>query len=278
MRLTASPELKALLARQGVARDALFPSPGERRPGNPEGASAGLKNSRARPPAKPPSLHSRKRGFERFDALCQDLAKEKATIDGTGEAFRRRYRGGSRHLEPPSNETDVFYRTMIWRDAEELERKSYERRGKGRRNGTIGKVGLELMRSILFRLDKSDAGKVYPSYETLAELTQYCQRAIIYAMKRLEQFGFVTIHRRCKWIETPYGRRLVQDSNAYEYHRPKTGIGKLAMAMLTSQSSDCTGSRGVETPGSTNNAKEKVAPEERWWLVEPIPLGDGGWI
>jgi hypothetical protein len=209
------------------------------------------------------------------------VAKEKAEIDGTGKAFRRRYRAGSRHLEPPSNETDVFHRTMIWRDVEELERKSYERRGKGRRNGAIGKVGLELLRTILFRLDKSDAGKVYPSYETLAELTQYGQRAIIYAMKRLERFGFVTIHRRCKWIETPYGRRLVQDSNAYEYHRPKTGIGKLAMAMLTSRSSDCTGIRGVKTPGITHDAKENVATEARegrWWLVEPIPLGDGGWV
>jgi hypothetical protein len=40
-----------------------------------------------------------------------------------------------------------------------------------------------------------------------AELTQYSQRAIIYAMAVLMDFGFVSRHRRCKWIETHYGRR-----------------------------------------------------------------------
>jgi hypothetical protein len=35
--------------------------------------------------------------------------------------------------------------------------------------------------------------------------------------------GFVTKHRRVKEIETPYGRKLVQDNNAYEIHMPLAG-------------------------------------------------------
>ena len=258
----------ALGSRQG----ALF-SKGQGRDRLPEHAWTGFKRLSDSPAAKPPSLRTGRRAEGRVRALDEDLAKEKARIDGTGKAFRRRFRGGSRFIEPPSNEVDICHRTLIWNDAEALERKSHARRGKWRRNGQLGWVALELLRTILFRLNKSDDGKVYPSYETLAELTRYCQRAIIYAMKRLEQFGFVTIHRRCKWRETRYGRRCVQDSNAYEYHRPKSGIGKLAMAVFVPKSSDCTGIREEQLTG--NHAEEHVGA--RFWLIEPIPLGDGGW-
>jgi hypothetical protein len=266
----------AIGSRQG----ALF-SRGQGRDRLPEHAWTGFKRLGDSPVAKPPSPRTKRRAEARAKALDEDLAKEKAKIDGTGKSYRRRFRGGSRFIEPPSNEVDVFHRTLIWNDAEALERKSHARRGKRRRNGQLGWVALELLRTILFRLNKTDDGKVYPSYETLAELTRYCQRAIYYAMKKLEQFGFVTIHRRCKWQETRYGRRCVQDSNAYEYHRPKTGIGKLAMAVFVPKSSDCMGIREEQLPST--NEKRFVDDQNsdvgaRFWLVEPIPLGDGGYI
>jgi hypothetical protein len=258
----------------GSRQGALF-SKGQGRDRLPERAWTGFKRLSDSLAAKPPSLRTKRRAEARANALDADLAKEKARIDGTGKAYRLRFRGGSRFIEPPSNEVDICHRTRIWNAAEELERKSYDRRGKGRRNGQLGKVALELLRTILFRLNKIDGGKVYPSYETLAELTLYCQRAIIYAMKKLEEFGFVTIHRRCKWMETRYGRRCVQNSNAYEYHLPKTGIGKLAMAVFAPKSSsECMGI-GEEQHIVQNRAEGPLA---RFWLIEPIPTGDGGYI
>jgi hypothetical protein len=214
--------------------------------------------------------------MRRAEALDADLAKEKTKIDGTGRAFRYRFRGGSRHIIPPSNDTDICHRTRIWNAIEIMERKSYARRGRYQRNGQFGKVATELMRTILFRLNKSDGGKVYPTYEVLAELTQYCQRAIIYAMAKLVTFGFITLHRRCKWMETRYGRRLVQDSNAYEYHLPKTGLGKLAMAVFCSPSSDCTGIR-EESLTDTGEQEPKTDVGARFWLIEPHRFGDGGY-
>jgi hypothetical protein len=133
-----------------------------------------------------------------------------------------------------------------------------------------------LMRTILFRLNKSDGGKVYPSYEVLAELTQYSQRAIIYAMAKLVTFGFITLHRRCKWMETRYGRRLVQDSNAYAYHLPRTGLGKLAMAVFAPDRSDCTGIREDKLTDSPP-MKQQTAAGARFWLIEPQLFGDGGY-
>jgi hypothetical protein len=281
--IPVSRELQAVLARQGrhrpqLTQDSLFSTGGGGGLAHQENASAGLKNSRAAPLGKPPSFR-RRSALERFEALCDSLAKEKAGLDGTGKPFRRRYRSGAGHLEPPSNNVNVFRRTMLFRDVEALERNSHKRRGKGRTNGLLGKVGVALMRAILFVLDKSDNGRVYPSYATLARLAQYSERAIIYAMKKLERYGFITIIRRCKWIETPYGRRLVQDSNCYQYHLPKTAEGRLALAVFVKRpSSDCTRCAGVDTPRIHNDAKENLAAEERWWLVEPIPLGDGGFI
>jgi hypothetical protein len=225
---------------------------------------------------KEPSPRTRQRAMKRAKDLDADLAKEKARIDGTGRAFRLRFRGGSRHIVPPSNDTDICHRTRIWNKVEEIERRSYARRGRYQRNGQFGKVATELMRTILFRLNKSDGGKVYPTYEVLAELTQYCQRAIINAMGKLVTLGFITLHRRCKWMETRYGRRLVQDSNAYEYHLPKTGLGMLVMAVFAPDRSDCTGIREDSLTDSAS-IPQQTTVGTRFWLIEPQPLGDGGY-
>jgi hypothetical protein len=225
---------------------------------------------------KEPSPRTRRRAMKRAKDLDADLAKEKARIDGTGKRFRFRFRGGSRHIMPPSNNTDICYRTTIWNKVEEIERKSYARRGRYQRNGQFGKVATELMRTILFRLNKSDSGKVYPTYEVLAELTRYCQRAIIYAMAKLVEFGFITLHRRCKWMETRYGRRLVQDSNCYEYHLPKTGLGMLAMAVFAPDRSDCMGIREDKLTDPAPKGQQTDAGT-RLWQIEPQPFGDGSY-
>jgi hypothetical protein len=265
-----APAVRASLERLLVARTppdeqkrALFPV----EPAAPEPL---------KPPKRPPSMRTKKRAEKRAADLVADLARENDEITGTGKPFRRRYRSGARFIEPPPNDVDICFRTVIWNAVEALERKSYARRGRWRRNGLAGKVGVELMRTILFRLDKSDIGRVYPGYERLAELTQYCVRAIIYAAQRLEKLGFLTIHRRCKWVDTPYGRRQVQDSNAYEYHLPKTSMGKLAMASF-GLTSECSGNAGGNLPSQTTDVPSED-PLKRFWTIEPIPLGDGGFV
>jgi hypothetical protein len=280
-----TPSFRAFCERQGMAK-----TPAQRLKKDfgrdlpkalpPQQAWTGLESlplPKAAKPKPPPTARTKRRAMKRALALDANLAKEKAKIDGTGRAFRLRFRRGSKHIVPPSNNVDPLFRIMIWNAIDELECKSYARRGRYQRNGQIGKVGLELMRTILFRQPKSDNGKVYSSYEVLAELTRCCERAVITAMAKLAEFGFVTIHRRCKWIETRFGRRCVQDSNAYEYHLPKTGLGKLAMAVfvgsLRSKSSECTGIREDKHTHTPESAPELDAGM-RWWLVEPRQTGN----
>ena len=53
---------------------------------------------------------------------------------------------------------------------------------------------------------------------------------VIKAIGRLALMGFLTVYRRIKRITTPFGIRVVQDSNAYDYH-PPTGLGALGWAI-----------------------------------------------
>jgi hypothetical protein len=68
-------------------------------------------------------------------------------------------------------------------------------------------------------------GRVYPSLVGLASksLAACATQTAHNAIKALVALGFVTKHRRVKEIETPYGRKLVQDNNAYEIHMPPAG-------------------------------------------------------
>ena len=61
---------------------------------------------------------------------------------------------------------------------------------------------------------------------------------MITAMQVLQALGFVTIHCRVKRIQTAFGTRVVQDSNAYEYHPSAKMLGRLAWAVF-GPSSEC---------------------------------------
>jgi hypothetical protein len=97
--------------------------------------------------------------------------------------------------------------------------------------------------------------------------------------------GFVTVHKRIKRIQTPLGARVVQDSNAYEFHFPKTGLGALAMAVFCGRSSESKNSDASST--SYKPSRDRVRGEaekglagkeaDRWWLHEPLQTGNGGW-
>ncbi|MFY9955027.1 helix-turn-helix domain-containing protein [Bradyrhizobium sp.] len=110
-----------------------------------------------------------------------------------------------------------------------MERKSWPCRKKGKHGGTLGRAAMEVLRTMLFVIKKID-GKLFPSIETLAILCRMSKQTVVTALKVLEQMGFLTVHKRNKRIQTPLGVRLVQDSDAYEFHFPKTGLGALAMA------------------------------------------------
>jgi DNA-binding transcriptional MocR family regulator len=165
-----------------------------------------------------------------------------------------------------------------------MERKSWPCRKKGKHGGTLGRAAMEVLRTMLFVIKKID-GKLFPSIEALAILCRMSKQTIVTALKVLEQMGFVTVHKRIKRIQTPLGARVVQDSNAYEFHFPKIGLGALAMAVFCGRSSESKNSDASST--SYKPSRDRVRGEaekglagkeaDRWWLLEPLQTGNGGW-
>jgi hypothetical protein len=187
------------------------------------------------------------------------------------------WRRGSEFKDPPRNNMDREYIHRVWWTAQMIERKSWACKKKGKHGGTLGTVALELLRTLLFVV-KKQGGQLFPSYETLAVLTRKSKQAVITAMKVLEAIGFVTIHKRIKRIATPFGPRVVQDSNAYEFHPPKKGIGALAVAVFCRRPSESMKSDAMEDTYRKNSKDSgDEGSKDRWWLDPPLATGSGAW-
>jgi hypothetical protein len=225
-------------------------------------------------------LRSRYGQSEQIDqALADELAR--------GPDFARCHRG-SLFKEPPKNNLDRNFLARLWFVAQTIERKSWACKKKGKHGGTLGRAALEVLRALLFVIKKI-GGKLFPSIETLAMLCRMSKQTVITALKVLERMGFITAHKRIKRIQTPLGARVVQDSNAYEFHFPKTGLGKLAMAVFCGRSSESNKSDAMSTsykPGEETNIDQDPEDAERgfagkeadrWWLHAPLQTGNGGW-
>jgi hypothetical protein len=140
---------------------------------------------------------------------------------------RVRFRHRARFVRDPlaySTPLDRNDRARLIFLAERLERRTKE---KGRKNGALGAVGLEVLRALLFRFADKRTGLCFPSYLTLQALTGRCRAAVAAALRRLERAGILLITRRLKriWIDrlspiTGQPERIlatVQDSNLYSF-------------------------------------------------------------
>src|SRR5437016_9914033 len=238
--LIASEELQCLVARRRAERPELDHAPEvwAQLPAKTEGGPPPIRCKRRyvqwHCKAYRTAMELRRRHKSQAEEINAALAEELER----GPDFLEWHRG-SRFRDPPKNNIDRNYLARIWFVAQMIERKSWACRKKRKRGGTLGTVALELLRTLLFVIKKID-GRLYPSYETLAVLSRKSRRAIVNAMQVLERMGFVTIHKRIKRIKTPFGPRVVQESNAYTLHLPTTGLGALAMGVFCPPASECT--------------------------------------
>jgi hypothetical protein len=118
--------------------------------------------------------------------------------------------------------------------AEQLERRTKD---KGRKNGVLGNVGLEVLRALLFRFADSKTGLCFPSYLALQTLTGRCRGAIAAAVRRLEHAGIIRVTRRLKRIvvarlspitgQPANVLATVQDSNLYGFSEPQAFAARL---------------------------------------------------
>ena len=118
--------------------------------------------------------------------------------------------------------------------AEAIEARTRQR---GRQNGSISRIGVQLLRAMLFKFLGRD-GRLFPSYDALMRATGLTRKSVANAIARLERVGIVRVVRRIvrRHItrRSPItGEREVivttcQTSNAYGLTNPTGGAALCA--------------------------------------------------
>ena len=156
----------------------------------------------------------------------------------------------------PFNKTDVG---RYMRAAELYERTS---RPKGRRQGILGHVGLEVLRELL-RLVDFRSGRLDPSIDYLQKRLKRSRAAVVRALKALRFAGFLDWIRRYEATgQAGRGVQVKQISNAYRLSLPEVA-GRLM------------GLFGRPAPVSSDLAFSSAerAQQIKVWTFEDSPLG-----
>ncbi|MES3091799.1 replication protein A [Sphingomonas aerolata] len=100
----------------------------------------------------------------------------------------------------------------------------YDRKHKiaGKRNGPLGAIGVDVLRELMRMIDFK-TGRLEPAIATLAERLRRSRGAIVSALARLKDHGFLNWIRRFEPIEDPdaFGPQVKQVTNAYWFGLPK---------------------------------------------------------
>jgi len=137
----------------------------------------------------------------------------------TGQPVRRSsYRAGEREQRywRPFNKAE---RNARMRAAEVYDRKH---KIAGRRNGPLGAIGVDVLRELMRMIDFK-TGRLEPAIATLAERLRRSRGAIVSALARLKDHGFLNWIRRFEPIEDrdAFGPQVKQVTNAYWFGLPK---------------------------------------------------------
>ena len=126
----------------------------------------------------------------------------------------------------------------------------YDRRHKepGKRNGPLGHVALEVLRE-LYRLVDYKTGRLDPAITTICEAIKRSKQAVVDALKRLKDHGFLDWVRRSEPIDDAEGAgpRVRQISNAYGFSLPKYAAAWVARKSGIGPVPDCELARAAAT-------------------------------
>ena len=141
----------------------------------------------------------------------------------------------------------------------------YDRRHKepGRRNGPLGHVGLEVLRELYRRVDYK-TGRLDPAIATICEAIKRSKQAVVDALKRLKEHGFLDWARRSEPIDDAEGAgpRVRQISNAYGFNLPKYAAAWVARKIGKGPPPDCELARAAATAAEFDAMLNQTAPAE----------------
>jgi hypothetical protein len=99
-------------------------------------------------------------------------------------------------------------------------RRELQRRHPGRRNGPLGDVGLMVLKA-LYDLVDFKTGRLDPAIDTIAARICKARSAVIRALSRLREHGFINWIRRSEPVDNDgAGPQVRQISNAYGFGMP----------------------------------------------------------
>lgn len=99
-------------------------------------------------------------------------------------------------------------------------RRELQRKHPGRRNGPLGDVGLMVLKA-LYDLVDFRTGRLEPAIDTIASRICKARSAVIRALARLREHGFINWVRRSEPVENDgAGPQVRQISNAYGFGMP----------------------------------------------------------
>lgn len=119
----------------------------------------------------------------------------------------------------------------IMKQAREIERSSYAARAAGKHGGSLGRQALALLEWFCFVMWPKARHGMFPSLAHIATQTRMNKDTVVAASRTLELFGFLTVMRRRKRVQTAFGVKQVQDTNAYVLNLAK-GLGALALTVI----------------------------------------------
>ncbi|MBZ6379081.1 hypothetical protein B5C34_09565 [Pacificimonas flava] len=125
----------------------------------------------------------------------------------------------SRWWQPAAPNRGAWRRTMRIR-LDAAERFDRKRKAVGKRNGPLGHVALEVLR-LLYGMIDYRSGRLDPSIDTICARTRRARAAVVRAMRRLKEHGFLEWRRRTEPTGNEgAGPQVRQATNAYRLPRP----------------------------------------------------------
>lgn len=109
---------------------------------------------------------------------------------------------------------------------------------KGRRNGPLGYIGIEVLRE-LYRMVDYGTGRLEPSINTICERTRRSKQAVVDALNRLQEHGFLVRIRRAEAVDSHRGPQVKQITNAYGFGLPKCVAEKVERKLINDPLPDC---------------------------------------
>lgn len=192
-----------------------------------------------------------------------DAAVEEALAKGPDFA---RYRRDSSYGDAPKLSVDRNAIARIKFKLQAIRRGTWKVKDKGKHAGPVKHSVIEVFDALAFFA--LHYGRVYPSLTGLAKAATRSRQTVVNALKVLELFGFITVHRRIKKIRTALGFKTVQATNAYTIQEP-TGWGALAYAAVVRASSESKNQPAKESDCSFNRSKRQFlpspSPKEGFW-------------